>query len=174
MRIVLLFVFSLSCFGSLNAQKVEHEYGLSRKEVPARLLHWIDSAYADARGLQLYRDVGEDSEHFEAKFKSGRRKYSIEFDTLGYWSDTEYELRPEEVPREMYSQLCSGYDERFGRYKIMRVQYHRGRLGREFYEIELRSRKDYVWTMHELEIAPDGQILEDVTIELAPGHLDRW
>ena len=156
------------------AQKVEREYGISRDEVPERLVAYLDSAFAERRREHFYRDEGEADTTLEAKFKLARAWYSVEFAPDGRWIDTEVEVPVDEVPERVWTQACGAWSRDYERYRVERVQHHRGRGGEEFYEVELQTRTDFEWDRYEIAIAPDGRVLEEKLIELAPGHLDRW
>lgn len=160
----------------VQAQKVEREYGIDAEQMPPPALAYLDSAFAvgPRRRRSYYRDVGEDGTTAEAKFKFADRWYSVEFDTTGQWLDTEVEIPVTEVPAAVWSQVCDDWARRYERFRVARVQEHRGRGGETFYEVELRTRVDYEWDRYEVKLDPDGRVLEEQVIELAPGHLDRW
>lgn len=156
------------------AQKVEREYRLDRAEVPAPTLAYLDSAFAERGRTHFFYDVGEDAATLEAKFRLAGARYSVEFAPTGDWLDTEVGVDVEDVPPEVWSEACAAWDERFERYRVARVQHHRGRDGSEFYEVELSVREAREWSRYELAIDTAGEVLRERLVELAPGHLDRW
>ena len=162
--------------GLSHAQKVEREFGISRAEVPAAAIAWLDSAFASERRRRerYYLDAGEADTTVEAKFRWREDWYSVEFGPEGHWLDTEVEVEPGAVPALVWQEVCADWAGRFSRFRIARVQHHRGREGEVFYEVELRTRRDFEWDRYEVRIAPDGSVLQEQLIELAPGHLDRW
>ena len=157
------------------AQKVEREYGIDRDEVPAPVFAFLDTAFAaERRRERFYRDESEDVDAIEAKFKAGGSWYSVEFSLDGAWLDTEVEVPVEEVPPEVWSEVCADWSERFGRYRVARVQLHRGRGGARYFEVEVHTRSDFEWDRYEVTIDPNGEVLDEQLVKLAPGHLDRW
>lgn len=157
------------------AQKVEREYGIDRDEVPAPVFGYLDTAFAaERRRERFYRDESEDVDAIEAKFKSDGSWYSVEFSLDGEWLDTEVEIPVQEVPAEVWNEVCAEWAERFSRYRVERVQLHRGRGGARFYEVEVNTRRDFEWDRYEFTIDPNGAVLDEQLVKLAPGHLDRW
>ena len=159
---------------SAHAQKHEREFGLRADEVPAAVPAFLDSAFAETRRLQYYQDVGEDRTTVEAKFRVDRTRYSVEFDTLGRWLDTEVEVALPAVPAATWSRACDEWGERFERFRVVRVQDHLGRGGERYFEVELRVRREREWLGYQYRLAPDGAIVGREEILLSPGHLDRW
>ena len=156
------------------AQKVEREIGLRAAEAPAPVQTFLDSAFAQRRRTRYYRDIGEDAVTVEAKFRLGDTRYSVEFDTLGRWRDTEVEVPVAAVPAAVWSRACAAWGSRYERYRVARVQDHTGRAGERYYEIELRGRREREWSAFQYRVAPDGTLLDRAEIELSPGHLSRW
>lgn len=167
----------LACGAPAAAQKVEREFGISRDEVPAPVFAFLDSAFAgaDLRRERYYADVGAPADTvIEAKFLAGDRRYSVEFDPSGRWLNTEVEVAVRDVPTAVWAEACASWSRRYSRFRIARVQLHRGRGGEAYYEVEVRTRRDFEWDRYEVAIAPDGRLLREELVELAPGHLDRW
>lgn len=157
------------------AQKVEREYGIPTEEVPTNVTSFLDSAFAgERRRERFYRDESEDVTAVEAKFKYAGAWHSVEFTPEGHWLDTEVELPVAQVPEVVWTEVCGDWDERFSRYRVERVQLHRGRGGQVFYEVELHTRHEFEWDRYEFAITPAGEVLDEQLIQLAPGHLDRW
>lgn len=90
----------------LRAQKVEREYSLKPSAVPASIDRFLDSAFTDALRVKFYKDIGEETTTIETKLIYNRRRYSVEFDSLGVWIDTEVEVASEQVPAVVWSQAC--------------------------------------------------------------------
>ena len=174
MRIILL-VISLLLVGSVGrAQKVEREYAIKADEVPGAALAWLDEHYPTRRRERFYRDEGQTATTIEAKFKAADAWHSVEFDLAGAWRDTEVEVPAREVPERVWNEVCGVWSDRYGKFRIARVQTHRGANGSAYYEVELRGRKDFEWNRYEAAIDSSGRVLTFDTIRLAPGHLDRW
>ncbi len=159
---------------ALSAQKVERERGLSPAAVPAAVLNYLDSSFAARRQVQYYEDIGEGGTTIEVKFRQGDERYSIEFSPEGTWLDTEREVAIDAVPKTVWAGACADFETRFERFRVLRVQDHRGRNGDQYYEVEVRGRQDFEWLAYQYRLSTDGSILEAKEIELSPGHLDQW
>ena len=174
MRQLLLPFIVVALIIDAEAQKLEREYSIKPAEAPPAARAYVDSAYADAKRLKFYLDIGEEGKTVEAKFKYRDRRYSLEFDTLGRWLDTEVEVPLAEVPASVWSESCGAWMDTFELYRVVRVQDHRGRQGQRYYEVELRGRRDYEWVGYQYRIKEDGEVIDAQEIVLSPGHLSRW
>ncbi len=154
--------------------KTEREFRLDAAAVPAAATNFLDSAFGEVRRLKFYKDIGQDLTTLEAKFREGKARYSVEFDTTGRWLDTELEVPPGEVPREVWAKTCAAWADSFELYRVVRVQHHVGRGGERYYEVELRGRQDFEWSAYQARLGEAGRLLEQREIELSPGHLQRW
>ena len=159
----------------LPAQKREREFEIRGDEVPAAVVAYVDSAFAEAGRVRYYQDVSEDGTAVEAKFRLGDTRYSVEFDYGGDWRDTEWEVPVDEVPNVVWdAEACPRWTDSFELYRVVRVQDHVDREGARFYEVELRARRDREWLGYQYQISPDGVVLTAKEIALSPGHLARW
>ena len=159
----------------LSAQKREREFEIRGEEVPAAIVAYVDSAFAEAGRVRYYQDVSEDGTAVEAKFRLGGTRYSVEFDYGGQWRDTEREVPVDSVPHVVWdAEACPTWTDSFELFRVVRVQDHVDRAGARFYEVELRVRRDREWLGYQYQIAPDGALLSSKEIELSPGHLARW
>ena len=71
-------------------------------------------------------------------------------------------------------EACGAWTDKFERFRVTRVQHHRGADGSEYYEVELRVRVDREWLGYQYQLGLDGEILEEKEIILSPGHQGRW
>ena len=166
---ILLFVGT-----SLYAQKVEREYQLDSQEVPDKIHHSLEELFPDRKKVRYYLDVNEIDSTVEAKFSDQRRRTSVEFSIDGDWLDTEIDIPIKEVPASAWGQLCSKYGVEYDKWRVYRVQEHTGASDNFYYEVEVKTFKDFVWDRRQVKLSTQGEILEDLLIKLAPGHLDRW
>ncbi len=173
------FVLAFSYVGipqgaTAQVAKVERELRLEDDEVPAAARAYVDSVFAKARRLKYYKDVGEGGTTVEAKFRLGDTRYSVEFSEDGHWLDTEVEIAVDSVPDVVWRDACPMWADSFELFRVLRVQRHVGRGDVRYYEVELRARRDFVWSAYQARLGEDGTVLEQKEIELSPGHLERW
>lgn len=147
---------------------------MEAKAVPPSCRKFLVDWFPTLRKAGFYKDVSEMDSTIEAKFMVDKTRYSVEFDFDGTWLDTEKEIEVNYVPSEVWQILCPLYNERYERWRVDRVQEHRDRHGDFYYEVEIKTRKDFVWDRRQVRIKSNGTILEDSLIKLAPGHIDRW
>ena len=165
-----LFLTSKTCV----AQKVEREYAIKADAVPSAALTWLAEHYPTRRRERFYVDEGSERTTVESKFKADDTWYSVEFEQDGAWQNTEVEVPVPAVPERVWSEVCGVWSDRYGKFRIARVQAHTGADGQAYYEVEIRGRKDFEWDRYEAAIDSTGTVLRFDTIKLAPGHLDRW
>ncbi len=142
--------------------------------MPTAALEFLNTNFEKRSRNHYYLDESESRTTLEAKFKLDSRWYSVEFDRAGNWLDTEFEVSLDEVPPSVWQEVCTDWSDRYGKFRVARVQQHIGKHDGRYFEVELRARKAYEWERYEAAIDSSGAVLTFDTIKLAPGHLDRW
>jgi hypothetical protein len=117
------FLSAIACFAglSLSAQnKFESEQRIDRSKVPAPALRFVDSFTHEK--VKWYLETGLTSTTVEAKFKKEKRKYSIEFDSIGEIEDVEIVLSENELSVHVKRAIQGHLDSSFQRSRLRKVQ----------------------------------------------------
>jgi hypothetical protein len=184
----MIFLLSLCYFihgGSLLAQlKMEREYRINKKEVPLVARQLIDSCFGKQK-VRWYAEQALADKTFEAKIKIKKQgfkkqRFSIEFDSLGRVQDVELQIKLNQIPARLQTQILAALGSRFNKYKIVKIQeqwvgsrealfYKAKGLPSPLpvvvnYEFVVIGRRDKVYKSFELLFAPDGQILSSLEV----------
>lgn len=113
----------LICNASLSFAQVkwEREYRIQRGSVPAKAVLFIDSANLESR-VKWYAEESHEGKTFEAKFKFGNKKHSVEFSESGDVLDIEVERRRSEVPESWVTAFDKALAGHFTKVRIVKVQ----------------------------------------------------
>lgn len=125
MQYALLLVISfLFWIPSVTAQvKYEKEYRLKPGSVPADAVNLVQSLGFSGK-IHWYAEEGIDVKTIEAKTLQGKKRYSIEFDTLGNFLDLEVDTGWDEVPPGTAKRILTYLDSVFTKHKTMKIQAH--------------------------------------------------
>lgn len=121
-----IFTVLFILFGcSLSAQnKYEREYRIKKSQFPENALSYISEKLEDARRIRFYKETDSSKVSFEAKFKKDRLKYSIEFDENGTLEDVEIEIKPVDIPDDVFAKINADLANRFSKYRLRKIQQH--------------------------------------------------
>lgn len=101
--------------------KYEREYRLKSREVPKRALDFID-VDLEIKQLKWYKEESFQGISIEAKFKIDKKKYSVEFDTLGQLEDIEVLVNKAELPASILKQINVTLSDNYKRFRIQKIQ----------------------------------------------------
>ncbi len=120
--IILLLLFSIF-ITALSAQiKSEREYRIKRSEAPEDAREWLNDAFETFKRVKWYKEIENDLESVEAKFKYKGSKFSVKFDTNGKVVDVEYIITSDDIPEET-RKVISGYlESNFNKHRILKIQ----------------------------------------------------
>lgn len=71
-------------------------------EVPQKVLSNFNEKFSAAKNAVW---ESEDSEEWEAEFEWNSKNYSVSFSLDGQWLETEYTIKPPEIPENIYKVL---------------------------------------------------------------------
>ncbi len=170
-----LLVLLLAPLQVVHAQnKEEKEKRISDNDLPAKTIAVLKPFLEDATGIKFYYEIDGDHKSYEAKFKYGGSKYSIEFDSTGMLEDVEVIVNLKSLPEPTRKEIKS-YLETFQNNKIFRLQKQftskdddqktiaaaladQGQIIR--YEMVVGIKEDKVWNNFELLFDESGIVLE--------------
>ncbi|MBL7790723.1 MAG: hypothetical protein JNK77_00245 [Saprospiraceae bacterium] len=116
------FVIIFLSLNVIQAQtKFEKEYRLKNSSVPANAQAFIDSLHFQEK-VKWYFEENNTGNSIEAKFKTHKTKYSIEFDVDGKLQDVEIEIKWPDVSKSVQDQIITFLDANYGFFKIEKIQ----------------------------------------------------
>ncbi len=116
--LVLAIMISTSALGQ---EKLEREFRIKEKDVPQKALDFIN-ALSFSKKIKWYKEIGLTSTTVEAKTKSNRKKYSIEFDSLGQIEDIEINIKWKELPTDTQNKITAYLSTAHQKHKIRKIQ----------------------------------------------------
>ncbi len=129
MKFSLSALLILGMLGPALAQvKQEREYRIRKNQFPEEAVLAMEPYLESARRLRYYREIDSARSSYEMKFKIRRLHYSVEFTPESRLEDAEVEIRPLDIPDATWESIQSHLQEKFGRYRVRKIQqqYPRG------------------------------------------------
>jgi len=115
---LLIILYSSNVFAQ---EKFEKESRIKGQAVPPKAIQFIDSLNLKNK-VKWFLEEGLERKSIEAKFKNKKKKYSIEFDTLGNIEDVEIEIHWKELQTNLKDSICLYLNNDCLKYKIVKVQ----------------------------------------------------
>lgn len=149
-------------FTFLSAQgqtKMEIERRIPVEEVPQPAIQWLQKyRYAITSKIKWYYEADGPKKSFEGKFQLHRHRYSIEFDSEGYFEDMEI-LYPK---RSLPEPIIIALERDAKKFSIKRSQIQFKAVNKELFEPEVFRvvSKLESNTLFELEVVLEGQFYE--------------
>lgn len=173
-RIIIALGFSLLFQFTTQAQhKYEREFRIKSETIPQSAKDFIDSISADSK-IKWYKEISLNDITLEAKFKYNKKKYSVEFDTLGKLQDVEFVIRKKEINSEVYNKIKYKLDSIYQKWKFQKIQIHYSGKSRDivksirkneptntikiFYEIVLKGKNLEDTQLYEITFNEQGEL----------------
>jgi uncharacterized membrane protein YkoI len=137
----LVLLIAIAAIFSFNAR------GQAKEAVPENVKSAFSQKFPDATNVKWDK---ENATEWEAEFKIGGKKYSANFDNMGTWMETEYEINADEIPAAVKTTL----DKDFTGYKIEESEVSETAKGK-LYEFELEKAGEEI----EADIDMSGKIV---------------
>ncbi len=175
----ILLLFSIVSKAQL---KYEREYRIKSEMIPQSAKEFVDSIGPDSK-IKWYKEISLTDVSIEAKFKYNKKRFSVEFDTLGIIQDIEFVIEEREIEPIVYNKMERKLDSLYQKWKFQKIQEHYGgsysdiitsihknesrKLVNIYYEIVLKGKKlgnteQYEITFNEQgEIQNTRQIIQD-------------
>jgi hypothetical protein len=103
--------------------KYEREYRMKAAMVPEPARAFVDAIGADSR-IKWFKEIGLSDVTIEAKFNHNKRKFSVEFDTLGTLEDAEFIIKKLEIDSLVFSWIEQNLDSLYQKWKFRKIQMH--------------------------------------------------
>lgn len=110
-------------FISKAQHKYEREFRIKSETIPQSAIELIDSISADSK-IKWYKEISLNDITLEAKFKYNKKKFSVEFDTLGKLQDVEFVIKKREISPKVYNKIKSKLDSVYRKWKFQKIQIH--------------------------------------------------
>ena len=104
-------------------QKYEREFRMKTEMIPQSASRFINSIASDLK-IKWYKEIGLDDVSFEAKFKHDKKKFSVEFDTLGILQDVEFVIKKSEIAPRVLKKIERKLDSLYDKWKFQKIQTH--------------------------------------------------
>ncbi len=106
----------------IGQDKVEKEFRVKKKDVPAEAKKWFKDAFEGAGKVNWYYEESSDKGSYEAKLKYRGLEYSVEFDTTGKIEDIEVRQEWEDLPHETKDNINNYFLSNYIKYKVLKIQ----------------------------------------------------
>lgn len=118
---IIMVLFVICCNQLYAQQKYEKESRLREKEVPKKVLCFVDSLEVGSR-IKWYLEEGLEHTSIEAKFRLNNQKHSIEFDAIGNLEDIEIQMKWDELQKPLRDSISFYLGIDCEKIKIRKVQ----------------------------------------------------
>lgn len=118
------------------------------EKVPANIKQAFAKKFPAATDVKYELETKE----YEVSFKDKDVKMSASFDPSGNWLETETEIKPGELPKEVAASVAKN----FPGFKISAASKTETSAGGLFYETDLKKDKE----KYEVQFSPKGEILK--------------
>lgn len=119
---IILFFLCLSHLGWGQQSKYEQEYRITQELFPQKAYALLSEYLDRAKRIRFYKEIDSTKESYEAKFKKGRLRYSVEFDIDGTLEDVEFIIKKDDVPEETWHNILSYLDTHFPKFRLRKIQ----------------------------------------------------
>jgi len=119
--LVVFFAVIFVPFCAFTQTKFEKEYRIKPEEVPEKARQFLYSHEINF-SEKWYFEENKLGNSVEAKLKYNKKKYSVEFDTLGTIQDIEVETDFNEIAESTQSKITTSLQKSFSKYKIRKLQ----------------------------------------------------
>jgi hypothetical protein len=145
--LLILFPFVLQA-----QQKYEREYRVKSEIVPQSAKDFIDSIGSGSK-IKWYKEVSLNDVTIEAKFKHKKKKYSVEFDTLGILQDVEFIIKKNKISPVVYHKIAYELDSLYQKWKFQKIQMQYG-----------GNRKDLLTSINENEPSDSIKVIYEIVL----------
>ncbi|MEO0723473.1 MAG: hypothetical protein AAFZ63_02950 [Bacteroidota bacterium] len=174
--LLLLCTLPITVFGQ---QKFERESRIRIDEVPETAQQFLQAGQIAVK-VKWYYEENLEGNSIEAKFRQERKRFSVEFDTLGQIQDIEVEIAQAELPAPTLLSIERELGSRFTRFKLQKIQvqyldteptlaellirYPAVGEAQVRYEIVLKGRNEEGTALYECTFDQSGKLLEQQQI----------
>lgn len=120
-KLILLVVLFQYTNNLVAQEKYEKESRIKQKDVPLKAIQFINSLNL-RKTIKWYQEEGLVKKSIEAKFKHNKKRYSLEFDTLGNIEDLEVESTMKAIDNRIKDSISFSLNKECLSHKIVKIQ----------------------------------------------------
>ena len=102
--------------------KDEQESRIDKADFPNSAYLLIEGYLKDAKRVRFYQETDSTKKSYEAKFKKGRLRYSVEFDEQGTLEDVEFKIKVRDIPNDTWGAIQSYLDKNHYKHRVKKIQ----------------------------------------------------
>lgn len=121
-KIIFILAILLNSIQLLAQTKAEREKRVRFEDFPKQAQTLLNSIPEKHKRMKYYFETDGKKSSYEAKFKYGKKYYSLEFDIFGIVEDIEVIIDELEIPKEVISKISDYFMGNFDNYKLVKVQ----------------------------------------------------
>ncbi|NQZ75880.1 MAG: hypothetical protein HRT61_07165 [Ekhidna sp.] len=114
-----LIILRLTSFS--QAGKDERESRIKKQDLPTAIISLLDPYLSKSKHIRFYKEEDGKSITFEVKLTWNKKRYSIEFDTLGVLQDVEVVIKEREIDQNTLIAIKNHLSS-FSKYRIIKIQ----------------------------------------------------
>lgn len=118
----IIFLIFLSCFCSFSQTKNEKETRITYALVPDVAKSCLNSIIAQVKSVKFYKETDGKKESYEAKFKSDKQYFSIEFNSIGLLEDIEITIMEDQIPKDILKKIQGYTNTHFDKTRFIKIQ----------------------------------------------------
>ncbi len=171
---LLLILFPFFCY---SQSKIETEERIKKDEAPLPAQKFIDSLCFSSK-IKWFVERNYKKKSYEAKTKSKKGKYSIEFDSWGNIEDIELEIKWNKILPSTQDAICQKLNIDFEKFRIKKIQIQYTGTATDLlkvrtstenlvsrYEIVLKGQKEGKSSFYEYLFSEKGELEEEVEFD---------
>jgi hypothetical protein len=165
MKLLLNFLFSfLLLVYCYNIGYGENK--IKKTEIPQQIRSYIEKKYPEAKHIQYYKDVKDDTVYYEVELKYKKEHLSLTFLQDGSLYELEKKTAFEELPQPTQKKILDYLNSRYSRYKISSVQFVNPHLQIQF-ELSIKAKDKSGLKFYDIYFSETGALLhtEEIIIE---------
>jgi len=152
------------------AQKYEMERRVDPADFSPAAHRYLQENFQEGKKIRYYREVSQQGESFEAKFRWKGQRYSVEFGAEGDLQDVEREVPYRSLPDNVRRQIEMRWEEDFRKHRVDRTQEQQ--VGARLrYELIVRGKESGGVSYFEYLFEDDGAFVDRQRIVLPPNDI---
>lgn len=116
----LFFLAHISVSGQI---KIEKEERIKPQEVPKKAPDWISQNFSDIKRIKWFKQIEDNYQSYEAKFKSNGLRFSVEFENTAVLKNVEIETEFDKILSPAKEMLTKKLEEKFIKFKFKKIQF---------------------------------------------------
>ncbi len=163
--------------------KNEKESRIRVEQFPEEAASIVNTVIESVKRIRYYKEIDNDNESYESKFKFKKHWYSVEFDKDGTFEDVEVTIKERHIPEAIKLNIKSYLETHFDRFDFIKIQeqylYESEGDAKQFLNTVLQKRPDIAsyyelvvatktnknWSIQEMTFDSNGAFLNSRPVE---------